>query len=338
MRVASVMLRKLAYELNNIAALLRYPFYRKNIIHTLEKSMTGLQLELTNICNANCVFCAYQYQERPTGLMSMELYRRLVAEYDEWGGGDLILTPTVGDVLICSDLIERIQYARSKQNIKDIYFTTNMIMLDRFNIVDLVRSGVSMVTVSLAGFDENMYQRVYRSKMYQRVILNIKAFAKQNNADGRPVDLKISLRPDVPVLNLFKGKDFEEISALVDASNIGTSFAFDNWGGKITASNLIGTMRLRRPAIFRRPRISVCAQLYSGVCVFWDGRVGACGCRDVNASELIIGDANVSTLRDIWSGYEIKKLREEFMTDKVPNICKNCTHYTNMSTFLPTES
>ena len=35
-----------------------------------------LHLELTNLCNANCIFCPYQFQERPTGFMSDEVFER----------------------------------------------------------------------------------------------------------------------------------------------------------------------------------------------------------------------------------------------------------------------
>jgi radical SAM protein with 4Fe4S-binding SPASM domain len=68
--------------------------------------------------------------------------------------------------------------------------------------------------------------------------------------------------------------------------------------------------------------------------IYWDGRVGACGCRDVNASELIIGDVAKSHLSDIWFGAEIAKLRQEFLTADVKEICRRCTHYNNLSLYL----
>ena len=40
-----------------------------------------LHLELTNLCNANCVFCPYQFQERETGFMSDEVFHKAVADF-----------------------------------------------------------------------------------------------------------------------------------------------------------------------------------------------------------------------------------------------------------------
>ena len=68
--------------------------------------------------------------------------------------------------------------------------------------------------------------------------------------------------------------------------------------------------------------------------VYWDGSVGACGCRDVNASELIIGNVRDSHLGDIWFGENIRKLRDEFMTAGIKPICANCKHYNNISHLL----
>jgi hypothetical protein len=50
---------------------------------------------------------------------------------------------------------------------------------------------------------------------------------------------------------------------------------------------------------------------------YWDGRVGACGQRDLDARELIIGNANVSSVAEIWLRKKIYKLRDEFLTLKI---------------------
>lgn len=93
-------------------------------------------------------------------------------------------------------------------------------------------------------------------------------------------------------------------------------------------------MKLRSHNRLTHPRISPCTELFSGPIVYWDGKVGACGCRDVNARELIIGDANKDHIVDIWFGEEIRKIRAEFLTSKVRDICRTCTHYNNLSLYL----
>jgi hypothetical protein len=120
--------------------------------------------------------------------------------------------------------------------------------------------------------------------------------------------------------------------ALMGRENIGMKFRYDSWSGRITEGQLSGNMKLRSP--FLAPKTSVCAVLYNGPMVYWDGKVGGCGCRDLNASELIIGDVTKDHLGDIWFGDEIKKLRDEFMTDRRRPICDSCTHYAGLSNLL----
>ena len=54
------------------------------------------------------------------GVMSLDLYKKIITEYVEMGGGDLGLTPTVGEPLADKFIIERIKFARSFKEINKI--------------------------------------------------------------------------------------------------------------------------------------------------------------------------------------------------------------------------
>lgn len=328
MNLIPLLVRKVRWEADKLAGMARYPFLRKEIESRLSSSFPGLQVETTNICNADCIFCAYQFQERPTGVMSTDLFRKIIDEYAEMGGGTLGLTPTVGDPLVDKHLVERIRYARSKPQITGIGMYSNMISLNRIGAEDLVHSGVTEVMVSISGLDEEMYVRVYRSQMYKQVLSNIRTFAAANKAAGNPVDFRIDMRVDRPLREVLDYPDYREIAELIGPDKIGVKFRYDDWSGRITPEQLKGDMKIRS----RLPaRISPCTELYSGPMVYWDGRVGACGCRDLNASELIIGDVSRKHLGEIWFGEEIRRLREEFTSKKIKPICDTCKHYNNLS-------
>jgi hypothetical protein len=328
------LIRKCRYELQGLYALVKYPFAKDALLARLRGTMPTVSIETTNICNADCVFCAYQYQQRATGVMSMALFQKVVDEFAEVGGGRLALTPTVGDPLVDKHILGRIRYARSVPQITHIGMCTNMISLERFGADAVVRSGLTSLIVSTSGFDARMYERVYRSREYPRVLRSILAFAEANNAAGRPVDLRIELRVDRPAAEVLASADFRTVAELVGAERIGIKYRYDHWSGRITQQQLSGTMRLRGWTRIRAPRMTPCSELYSGPMVYWDGRVGACGCRDLDARELIIGDANVSHIADIWLGDEIRRLRAQFLTPKIRPICASCTHYQNLSIVL----
>jgi MoaA/NifB/PqqE/SkfB family radical SAM enzyme len=328
-------LRKLSYELERVLALVKYPFFKKGLMQVLSQRLTGLHIETTNVCNANCIFCAYQHQQRPKGVMSWDLFRKVVDEFCDCGGGPVNLTPTVGDPLVDPLLLERLRYANNMPQIRSLAMYSNMISLGRVGARALVESGLKCLVVSMSGFDEGMYLRLYRSKMYRQVISNIKAFAAANREKGGPVDFWLSLSVDRPLSEVFCGSDYEALAQVVPADHISVKLRYDDWGGKIQPHDLSGTMRLRSAYDPRFPKVSPCAQLFSGLAVYWDGKVGACSCRDVDARELIVGDATRSHLRDIWFGNEIRRLREEWLSASTRrDICKNCLHYNNLSVYL----
>lgn len=153
-----------------------------------------LHLELTNLCNADCVFCPYRFQERSIGFMSREIFDKAVDDYISEGGGSVFLTPVVGDALIHRDVLDYVRDLRSHPEIDRIAVTCNCIMVDRFGADAVIQSGITQLIVSITGFDEEMYQRVYRSKQYKRVPRNVLALLDANRRAGDPVNIVERMR------------------------------------------------------------------------------------------------------------------------------------------------
>jgi MoaA/NifB/PqqE/SkfB family radical SAM enzyme len=308
-----------------------YLLHRNEIVSLAAKKCRMITIELTNICNARCTFCGYQYQERKRGIMNFELYRNLIDQYSEMGGGHLGLTPTVGEPLLVPDLVERIRYARSKPNIWSIGMYSNMILVEKVGAKELVESGLNSLTASTAGFKEKMYERIYRSKEYGKMYSGIIKFCQENKRYGNPVDFQIALRPDIPLHSLQKEKDYQNILQYVPESRIGANYYYDNWSGKIKQSNLTGNMQLRFIRTIRQLHISPCKELFGGLYVYWDGKVGLCACRDLDAKYLVVGDISKNTLEEIWMSGRVASIRREFMTKKRNRLCISCSHYNNLS-------
>ncbi len=305
-------------------------FNRKNIEKNLLQKFLGLNIETVNICNANCTFCAYQYQTRETGIMEMGLFKKIINEYIEIGGGDLGLGPTVGDPLADKYILERIKFARNFNKIKKIGFFSNLIALGRFNIKDFVNSGLTNLVISTSGFNEDMYLRVYRSKEYKKMYNNLTELLVENNNSGNPIDIIIEMRSDKSLKETLNFSDYKKLLKYIPADKILCKFRYDDWAGKIKKSELTGEMKIRNMMISMRFRYSACFEYYNGPTIYWNGDVGICGCRDVDAKELIIGNAKNEKIKNIWYNEKHLNILNNFV--KVPpNICKACTHYDNIS-------
>src|SRR5262245_32237955 len=133
------------------------------ILAQLDLKPPSLNFELTNLCNANCVFCGYQYQERPKALMGDSVFGKALDDFVACGGGEVFLTPIVGEATVDPRFLDRVAALRVQPAIRDIRVITNGILLDRFGIDNIVCSGLTGIFISTAGFDKQMYRRLYRN-------------------------------------------------------------------------------------------------------------------------------------------------------------------------------
>ena len=279
----------------------------------------SLAVEVTNICNADCTFCGYQYQERPKTVMPANLFKSIIDEYSALGGGDLRLTPVVGDSLVDKGFVEKVRYARSKPNIEKITIVTNAILLTREKFEALVEAGLNDFSISISGLDAAEYERVYRKDQFAEIFKNLLEIS--GSAYFQRVKMFVSLRTD-RIFPQF-AKNYKELRRRgFIMQRIGL---YDNWGGRIKSADLTGFMFVKP----NRTRKNIpCSVLYDGPTVFAGGQMTACSCRDLNAnSELSLGRFQEVGLQAPWRDGQMEKLRKQFKEGNLPGICRDCRHY-----------
>jgi radical SAM protein with 4Fe4S-binding SPASM domain len=317
-RKAQSLIGRLFFDLNaDLEAMAQRPF--------------ELHLELTNLCNANCVFCPYQFQQRPKAFMSDEVFHKAVNDFTSIQGGSVGLTPIVGDALIDPQFLTRVRHLRSLAQIDRIWLTTNAILLDKFGTKEVLQSGVSSITISTSGFDKESYQRIYRSQSYDRMRRNVLALVEENARLGSPVNISIGLRTDRPLDEVMRDRDFQPILAYGPA--IDFTWAFTSAGGRITREALPPGMRLRKAP----PKKEPCVSLYNGPIVLPDGDVLGCSCVAAMDAipDLLIGNVLRSSLLEIWTGERMKQLRDQFRPTgcALNKTCASCEMYRNLELY-----
>jgi MoaA/NifB/PqqE/SkfB family radical SAM enzyme len=292
-----------------------------------------LHLELTNLCNANCVFCPYQFQTRDVAFMPYEVFEKALADFADTGGGSVGLTPIVGDALIHPQFVEYVRALRAEPSVDRIFVTTNGILLDKAGIDEVLTAGLTAITISTAGFDRAMYERVYRSKSYRRMRDNVLALLTRNRELGSPVCISIGLRSDRPLAEVLRDPDMQPI--LEFRPGIDFTWSFTSAGGRITRENLPAAMRLRVVTSRHEP----CVQLYNGPMVLPDGVVIACGCvASMDAlGDLAIGSVLEDDLGEVWRRHELQRIRDSFGTSVLNATCRTCDMYRDLELYRTAE-
>ncbi|HEV7670180.1 MAG TPA: radical SAM/SPASM domain-containing protein [Thermoanaerobaculia bacterium] len=292
-----------------------------------------LHFELTNLCNANCVFCPYQYQERDVAYMTDEVFDKAVDDFVRAGGGSVGLTPIVGDALIHPKFVALVRRLRARPEIDRIWVTTNAILLDKHGIEEILSSGLTSITISTSGFDEPSYRRIYRSTAYARFRKNVQNLVAANARRAEPLTIVIGLRTDRKLEEVMRDPDFQPI--LAHRPEIDFTWSFTSAGGRISREELPEGMSLRTVS----SRKETCVQLYNGPIVLPDGTVMACSC--VAAMDAV-GDLGIGNLRDadlldLWRGETTRKLRASFGSDSLNPTCAGCDMYRDLELYRTSE-
>lgn len=283
-----------------------------------------LHLELTNICNANCIFCPYQYQERATGFMSDKVFEKSIDDYVKINGGSIGLTPIVGDALIDPKFLDRVEHLRGLPEIDRIFLTTNAILLDKHGIREVLTSGLTSIMISTSGFDKDSYKRIYRSPAYERMKENVTHLVEENKRLGSPVHISICLRTDRPLEEVMRDADFQPI--LQHDPTIDFAWSYRSVGGRITREMLPDEMQFRKVPAKKEP----CGSLYNGAMVLIDGTVVACACIAAMDAvpDLRIGNILENDLLEIYASETMRALRDQFRPGGALNAtCARCDAY-----------
>ncbi len=294
----------------------------RTTLGALEARPFQLGLEFTNVCNANCVFCPYQHQRRAHELMSDRVFEKGVADFVALGGGEVELTPIVGDPLSHPDFVDRVRHLRAEPRVLRLFTITNGILIDRHGVGAILGSGLDEIYISTAGFDAEMYRRVYRSNAYERVRRNVLDLLTENNRRGRPVRIFICLRGDRPLAELMRDPDFGDI--LAQRPLVRSNRTYGDAGGRLRQQDLPGTLRLR----VLRAHAAPCASMFWGPTILADGTVVACGCVAAMDAEVDLGLGHIlrQSLAEMWHGERLRRLRESFGRRLNPT-CASCTMY-----------
>jgi radical SAM protein with 4Fe4S-binding SPASM domain len=299
-----------------------------DIITKFSDKPISIGFEVTNICNANCIFCAYQYLQRPKTILAMNLFKKTIDEFDAFGGGGIGFTPVSGEALIDPNFIERIKYARSKKNISRIGFFTNGILINQIGARSIITSGVDEITVSIPGFDAQTYLRIFRTDGWADMYQGLVNLLQENELCNHRVKISIGLRSDIPLGRLLKAPAYKRISKF--KFDLQYNFHYDSWSGRIKQEKLSKAMHLRKTP----KKVEPCSLLFTSPMILSNGDMTLCGCRDLNGdSELILGNIKDKSILEMWHDRRVKSIRNGFYSRNYPKICQDCSFYNDLSYF-----
>ncbi len=277
----------------------------------------SLKIESINICNSNCIFCAYRKMTRKKTILDFDLFKRLVPTLSKTGIKLVNFSPIVGEVLLDPFFIERIRLFQLEK--LRVFIFTNIFCLNKYTndtLCEMVNTLESII-ISIAP-NEAAHAVLFRKGRYDAILDGLERLSKIDN----PTKCKLILQVrSAPGDNVF-GSKFKKIIECGKFNLEVQNYKYRNWGGAI--ENIVGQENnvVRSNDIVKA---MPCKIAQRGV-VYSSGEVGFCPCSDYNGT-MKIGDLRKSTFKEIMQSSARREILQGFFSNTLPQHCQKCTHY-----------
>ncbi|MFA6142126.1 MAG: radical SAM/SPASM domain-containing protein [Candidatus Omnitrophota bacterium] len=250
-----------------------------------------IRLEVTNICNANCIMCPREKMKRPQGILSMELYKRIVDEAAA-AGATTVSLENYGEPFCDPFLEERTIYAKRKG--LSTFTITNASLLDVTRAEKIVLAGLDKLRISMYGVTKDVYESIHKGLKFETVSENVlNLFKIRNKLGSRTPRVEmyfLLLEENKHQIDLFR-KKWENTADYVSI------WKPHNWSD--------GRAFRKLPHQDKKS----CGRPFTGpLQVMWNGLVVPC-CFDYDG-RIILGDLNKQSLHEVMHDPRYDALRE----------------------------
>lgn len=269
-----------------------------------------LSVELTNHCNADCIMCPRAKMQRKKGFMDFDLFKKIADQAKEYT--ELISLHLAGEPLLHPELMRMINYC-GKIGLKTM-LSTNSILLDAAKARELLDSPLSLLTLSLDSVTKETYEKIKGRPDFDVVYGNIDRFLHlKDKSRKRPYTIVqlVYLKENAGEAREFISK-WKAVKA--DAVRIKPYFNYPGLDGYLGKNP-------KRSTTYLNP----CILLWRQLTIYWDGTAVSC-CQDF-LSQMVVGDANRESIKDIWNSGSMLNMRKLHARGGWGELalCKDCT-------------
>ena len=263
--------------------------------------------ELTNKCAYHCTICPREKMTRDQGVMSMELYKKIIDEAIP-RGLEFVTLLGFGEPMLDKYFLDRVRYAKEKK--LSVSTDTTGYLLKEKLAEELINLKMDSIRFSCFSTTKEIYHKLHYLNTFDLAIQRINKLIELKNKHNSiyPKTGVYFVRQD---LNRHQTEDFINYwKDRVDEVNV--------W----EAHNWTDTLELRSKNYKRK---KTCGRPHSGpLQIRYNGKISAC-CFDFN-SQLITGDLSKQSLDEIESNQNNINLKKAHSTGDMSkySMCDNC--------------
>ena len=314
--------------------------YKALSLEDLKSRPNSAGAEPINICNADCSFCGYgkgkdgkAADPRIKQKIDINALKHFLRIYSDGGGGTFAFSPILGEISAHPDWLNIVKEIRKYKNINRVTCFTNATLLERHGFDEILKSGLTSMTISTAIGNKEQYKRLYGIDKYDQVKSNITNLLKRNKELNNPVNIVLALRIDKPYDLFYKSRFYKSIINYINPRKITILESWDDFRGIIKQDGLPKGHKFKGLRFMDERKNTPCYALYRKLQILVDGTIQGCSCRI--EPELWGGNIkNYKSLHEAWNDKKIEKIRKDWFDGKLKKCCTECSHYEPYTTLL----
>ena len=269
-------------------------------------------LEITAHCNLKCPICPQPTMERVKGIMTDELYKKIIDEVAEKNPAAFVRLYGIGESTIDKKLAEKIAYGREKG--VNLGLTTNgQLLLVKDMYKAIVDAGVNNIDIDIDGFSQEVYERIRVGGKFdtlKEAVEKLYDYVRGTGSQTRVVLIYHLLDND---------EDFPKFLEWCKAGDYEYKLVkIHQWTG----------LKEDLPSEYAKSIRKVpCAALWSAMMIMWNGKITPCFFGGAEGDE-VVGDVNELSIQEIWQT-TLRQKRIEHVRGEFTGICKGCTDFTD---------
>lgn len=283
-----------------------------------------INVDPADTCNFQCKFCPTGDRKlmkstpgRSHGIMDFNLYKKIIDDICEFEKPIKVLRLYKdGEPLLNPRLAEMIKYAKEKKCSERIDTTTNASLLNPAKNIELIDAGLDRINISIEGVNAEQYLNFSNYKIeFDKLVDNIRHFYENR----KQCEMIVKINGDT-LTEEDKQKFYDVFGNIADGVYIEHIMScwpeFELNGVKINQEFGIYGQKINE--------VQVCPYIFYSFSINSDGTASTCFLDW--ARKLIIGDAKVQSVKDIWNGAKLLEYQRTFLSMKRKEqlVCGQC--------------
>ncbi len=283
-------------------------------------------LELSNMCNAQCIICpifqgerAVDRKKRQAQNMSYALFEKLAYEIKEWCPQATIFLNMFGEPLFDPNFCTKVELLNKLSLSKNVYLQTNGSLLSEKISQCILENNIGTIVPCFDAVDEALFERIRNGVSFVQAFDNIGKFIELR--ESLQAETKIAIQHVVTKIN--KGQHrlvydlFKNLLRENDVLNVQTASAWSS----------VEIRKLTDLEFTQYQNSHNCDFLESSLIVLADGQVCAC-CNDYNLDLGSLGDVTKESMQEVWSNPQYLEITKSISSksNSLKYPCVDCTY------------